>query len=372
MRHEISWWQLTMIFTSVNLSILASYAPVVTGMLPPVRDAWLAALIAAIPGFVLAFVSYALVKRLQGQNLFELTTTVLGKFFGTVVNIGLTAYFVHWSTILTREFALFMDSVVYLRTPDIVFVIIFVILAIVGASQQIEFIGRIAELSGVLVMVGIVFLILANIPQMDIGMLSPVLAEGWQPVLHQSLTPMGIFAEAVWVVLLAGPYLNRMKDGPKALGIGLGLNTLFGVASAATLIALFGPELISILAFAPLTAARLIQIGHVLERLEWILLLLWFASMGVKVSLLLFGARLGLSSLFPRWRLSTSLTIVSGLVFIWSLFLFQTLSDILDFFDPKVLLPQISPPLLLPVLLITVAFIRGTKTSNKQIQENAE
>lgn len=365
MRYEISWWQLTMIFVSVNLSILASYAPFISGMLPPTRDAWLSALIAAAPAVALSFLAYALVKRFQGDNLYDFTTAILGRFFGTVINVGTTLYFLHWTTVLMREFALFMDSVVYLRTPDVVFVIIFLILAFVGASQQIEFIGRAAEMSGVLVMAGVAFLILANIPQMDIGMLRPMFAGGWKPVLQQSLTPMGIKAEAVWVVLLAVPFLNKISDAPKAIGIGLGINAVFASVSSAVLIAIFGPELLSVLAFAPLTAARLIQLSGILERLEWILLLLWFGSMGVKVALLLFGARLGISSIFPRWKRSTSLLIASSIVFGWSFFLFPTLSELLAGFDPKVILPQILPLQLLPVLLMGVALLRGVKNDGE-------
>lgn len=362
MRYEISPWQTTMLLVCINLSVLVSYAPTVTGMLPPTRDAWLAALISAIPGAVLAFVAYALVKRFQGQNVYELTRTILGRFFGTVVTIGFIGYFIHWATIITREFALFMVSVVYLRTPDVVFVIIFVILGLVGASQQIEFIGRTAELAGMLVIAGTVFLIVATIPEMDIRQLQPVLAEGWKPVWQQALTPMGTFTEAVWVVLLAVPYINKMKEAPRAIGMGLGVNTVFGSLSAAILIAIFGTELSSVIAFLPLTAARLIQIGDILERLEWILLLFWFGSMGVKVSLLMFGARLGLSSLFPAWRINTSLLIVTAAVFAWSFVVFPTLTEILRFFDPARLLPQIGPPLVLPVLLLVVALLRGVRS----------
>lgn len=362
MRYEISPWQTTMILVCINLSVLVSYAPVVTGMLPPTRDAWLAALLSVIPGSLLVFVAYTLVKRFQGQNVYEFIRTIFGRFFGTIISITLIGYFIHWATIITREFSLFMVSVVYLRTPEVVFVIIFVILGFVGASQQIEFIGRAAEFAGVFVIAGTIFLICATIPEMDFRQLLPVLGEGWRPVWMQSLTPMATFGEAVWVVLLAVPYINKMKDAPRAIAMGLGVIGLFGSLSAAVLIAIFGTELSSIIAFLPLSAARLIQIGDILERLEWILLLLWFGSMGIKVSLLMFGARLGLSSLFPGWRINTSLFITTAAVFGWSFVVFPTLTDILRFFEAKRLLPQLAPPLLLPVLMLVVAMWRGVKT----------
>lgn len=360
-RYEISSWQLSLIIVSFNLSILVSYAPVVTGMLPPVRDAWLSALLAVVPALALCFLSYWLVKRFQGENLYEFTRTILGSFFGTIMNVAVVAAFIHWAVIVTREFALFMDSVVYLRTPDIVFVIIFLILGVVGASQQIEFIGRIAEVAGLFVIVGVVFLIVANVSQMDIGMLRPFFVDGWKPVLTQALTPAAIFSEAAWIILIGAPYLSKISETPRAIGIGLSVNVVFNCIIAAVLIAIFGPELISILAFIPLSAARLIQIAAILERLEWMLLLLWFGAMGVKVSFLLWSARLGLSSLFPRWKGDTNLIIVAALAFGWSFVVFPKLTDILRFFDPKIIIPQISGPLMLPVLLSAIALLRGIK-----------
>lgn len=355
-----------MIIVSTKLAIQTGYSPTLTSVLPPVRDAWMASLIAAVPGLLLGLIAYALVKRFAGENLYEFNITILGRFFGTIINIGTIIYCIHWTTIVSRQFSLTLDSVVFLRTPDVVFTIAFLILAIIAASQQIEFIGRVAGISGLLVMVGLAFLVFANIPQMDIGMLQPVLAEGWRPVFRQSLTPIGVYAESVWVVLLAVPYLNKLADGPKAISVGVGINALFGAVSSAALMAVFGPELISIITFVPLSAARLIQLGDVLERLEWLLLLSRLGSMSVKVALLLFGARLGISSLFPRWRKGTSLGIAAGLVFIWSLFLFPTITSLLDFLSPNILLPHILPLQLLPIVLIIVALLRGVKTTQRE------
>lgn len=359
MRYEISGWQLTLLLVAVNLSLLVSYAPVVTGQLPPVRDVWLSTIIAAGPAALLTYLGYWIVRRTQGQNLFQAIRTVLGPIVGTGINIGLVGFFINWATIVTREFSLFMGSVVYLRTPDVIFVIIFVILGLVGASQQIEFIGRTAELAGILVMIGVIFLIVANIPKMDVDQLRPVMVESWPLLLRQAITPAIIFAEAVWIVLIAAPYLNKLSDAPRAIGVGLALNTIFGVLSALVLMMIFGPELISIIAFVPLSAARLIQLGDIMERLEWILLLLWFGSMGVKVSFLMWSARLGLSSLVPGWSRDINLFVVTGAVFGWSLIAFPTLTDIVQFFDPARIMPQLGWPLLFPVLLGAVVLLRG-------------
>src|SRR5690606_15012792 len=110
----------------------------------------------------------------------EFAFSIFGRSLGAVINAGLVVYLLYWAAVVTREFSLFMASIVYLRTPEVVFSVVFLILAFVGASQQIEFIGRTAELAGPLTIGGGALLLLANVPNMDFGMVRPMLAEGWR------------------------------------------------------------------------------------------------------------------------------------------------------------------------------------------------
>lgn len=351
-----------MILVSVNLSLLASYAPTTTGQLPPARESWLAALLAGAVGLGLTFVAYALCNRFEGQTVYEFTRKIWGRFFGTVFTIAMIGYFLFWATATTRQFAMLMSSVVFLRTPEIVFVIAFLILGFVGAGQGIEFIGRAAELSGLLVMVGIALIAVGSFAEFDPGMLRPLFGEGVKPVLLQSLTSIGVFGESVWVVLLAVPHLNKMKDGVKAIFLGIGLNALFISLGAAFLIGIFGTELLTVLAFGPLSAARLITFTAAIERVEWLLIMMWLGAMGLKISLLIHGARLGVSSLFPRLPAGWVLLGVGVAVFGWSLFLHGTLPQVLSFFRPQTYLPYALPLQVAPILFIIVALLRGVKT----------
>src|SRR5690606_23170454 len=115
---------------------------VIVGQLPPVRDSWLAALIASAIGVPMVFAVYALSLRFPGKTIFEINPIVLGRVLGTAVNIILTAFYVHWAGITIRQFSYFLDSAVYFRTPEIVFGILFVTVALVATREGIEFIGR--------------------------------------------------------------------------------------------------------------------------------------------------------------------------------------------------------------------------------------
>lgn len=359
--YEISWWQMNALLVCSHLSLLVSYTPEIIGWRPPVRDAWLAVLLAWIPGFLLALLSWWLSKRFEGQNLFQMTHSILGRFFGAIANLALVVYFLYWATLITREFSVFLASVVYLRTPEFVFSILFLILGFVGASLQIEFVARAAELSLPWVIGGLLLLIVGAVPVAEFGMVRPVLFEGWLGVFRQSATPMVIFAEAGLLVLLAMPYLNNLTDGPKALQASFGINVAFSVMTTVMLLCTFGVDLLTGVAFPATSVARLVRLGTFLERVEWILLILWLGSMGVKLSLLLLGARLGISSFLPSVRPGWVLLFATTVVFIWSLFVLPTLAHVLEIFVFRLRWrswPHLTAELA-PLLLAAVALVRG-------------
>src|SRR5690625_1424599 len=104
MRQHISWWQFSMLVVAAHLSALVAYAPVVTGITPPTRDAWLSALIAAPPAVALVFAAYALALRFPRRVVFEYTQNLFGSLIGRAINLYLAALFALWAVIVVNEF----------------------------------------------------------------------------------------------------------------------------------------------------------------------------------------------------------------------------------------------------------------------------
>lgn len=360
-RYEISWWQFAMMMVCSKLTLLTTYAVVVAGQLPPQRDSWLAAVIASAIGMPMIFAVYALSRRFPGKTVFEFAPIVFGRFFGTAVNIYLVAFYVHWAGISIRQFSFFLDSAVYLRTPEIVFGIAFLILALVAAREGIEFIGRIAELAGILVIFGMVVYYVLAASDVDFGIIRPFLADGFMPVWRQTLTPIALYGEAVWIGLVAIPYMSRLKDTPKGIWVGTFINTILGAVSAFLLLGLFGPELISRLAFPSFSATRVVTVGEFFERIEWLMLIMWTGAMGVKISTLVFGATLGTTHIFRVFRQRHLAVAIVVITFITSRFTNTTLTEVLDFFAPKIYLWHALPFQLAPIFILLVAWARRMK-----------
>src|SRR5690625_194471 len=103
LRQDISWWQFTMMVACANLSLLVTYTPVLTGALPPTRDAWLSTLLAALPAPGLMAVVYALALRFPRESVFDYTKRILGPFLGRCANVYLIAFFIVWASVAVNQ-----------------------------------------------------------------------------------------------------------------------------------------------------------------------------------------------------------------------------------------------------------------------------
>ena len=87
------------------------------------------------------------------------------------------------------------------------------------------------------------------------------------------------------------------------------------------------------------------------------MLVLWIGAMGVKISLLLLGARQGVSSLLPRIRPGIVLLLTSATVLIGAAFALPTLHDVLGVFLGENIVWPILPLQAAPVVFAAVALL---------------
>lgn len=245
-------------------------------------------------------------------------------------------------------------------TPEIAFVIAFAFLAFVGASEGIEFISRIGEFAALVVILGLSVFFALMLHITDLGIVRPVLDEGFERLWRQTLTPIAVFGEGVWVTLIVLPHLSRLRDAPKAIATAFAIEAIFICVGTIIVLGIFGPELLSILSFPAASASRLVSAGNIVERLDWLVIILWVGAQGVKVSFLVYSATQGIQSLLskvPLQHWGTTATVAMAAM-VWTRFLHTSLSDVLEFSKPEIYLKHALPLQLAPVLFLLIAWVR--------------
>ena len=356
---QISWWQLTTLIVAVKISMLMTYAPIVASGPSTAREAWLAAPLAALPALGMGLLVYFLCTRFPGLSVFAYAELILGRVLGTAFNLLLVLLFLHWAGISLRMFSEFIVATALRTTPQPVIAAMMALLASRGVAGGLRLLARTSEI----LVPGIVAITLLTMAALlrdaFFENLLPFLGDGIGPVLRQALTPIGVFGEMSWVALLGLPYLSRLEDGPRALAAGTAINALLVGSGAALLMALFGKNFIPLLTFPSFHAIRVLRIGGVLERVEWIFSTFWIGLMYLKFSVLLFGAAAGAGRVLRLKDYRPAVLPAAALAVAWSIFAFDNHTQLLEFFRPRAYLLHSLPlelgaPLLLLVLSLAL------------------
>lgn len=256
---------------------MAAGLPVVT-VGSALQDAWLAALLATAASVALTALAATLAMRFPGKSLGIFARESLGRWLGLGVSLAvallyflLTLFELYQLTILTK-------GTILPRTPEWVFTLSVLSVALYGAYLGADAMGRAAEVLITIVLgavvVGVCVLIAAPLPQ-TLAPLSPVLERGVRPVAEASIIPAFWFLASCGTVLGLGKFTRPTQKLRGAvvgavLASGL-LLTLFAVISTMVL----GPSEARDQLAPMLSVARAINLPGILERSDLLLIVIW-------------------------------------------------------------------------------------------------
>lgn len=358
-KRYISWWQLAALMVVNKLSMLTTYAPIVTAA-PATRDAWLAALLAALIAFPLALVSYAMMRRFPGQSIFAVSRLVLGEWLGRLTNLAAAGLFGILAAVSIRQFAEVFVAAMMPETPLLAFVGMMSILAVLGAFAGFEVVARVAEVTAPIVVIGSILGPVLALGHMDFSRLLPILENGVRPLIEQTLTPILVFGEAGWTLYLAMPFLQQPRQAVRSLTVALAVNAVIVSLGAIGLVASMGPAMLDLEAFPTLTVTRMINIAEFITRVEWLIAGMWMGAMYVKLSLLFFAVSSALKETLGLPNYRWALLPVAIAASLGSQYVVQDVPELIEMFEFTRYMPAALPPTVgLPLLLLLVALLRG-------------
>ncbi len=363
---QLTWWQIVNIIIIIKMSLLLSYAPIVAPVMDNKvpRESWLVSPIAGTAALLMGLLVYFLSKSFPGLTVFEYSKILLGKYVGTLINILIILSLINIAAHNLRYFTEFLHATVLIRTPTIVIMGLILALSIRSVFAGIEVIGRVAEFTSPIIIFTIIAMIALLSFEMDFDALKPMFFEGYKPLFYQSLTPAAIFGNVSWIALLTFPYLSKVEEGVKSLVVGMLVNIMIVGLGAFTFITVLGVDLLAILTLPAHTSARMVGVGILISRLEWLVYIFWLGTFLTLLSLIFFGITDGFGKTFniknPR-PLVIPAAIASSW---WSFYYFNDMVDVLNSFQPVNFLSH-NLPLQLGVPLVLTAALQIKKFLKK-------
>lgn len=356
---KISSSQLMLLVITLILSSAILLLPAFPTMVA-LQDSWISGIIAMFVGLLVAVVILNLAWRFPGQSLAEYSIDILGQPLGKLIGFIYFLFYLHLTAILLREIASTIVSTILPRTPPEVLILLSVIAAAYLVRKGLEVIVRVNTIILPIAVFFIVAIYLMLVKDMQYINLTPGLENGIVPILKGTITPMGWFGEVVSIGFIL-PYMNKLIQAKKAIYLGIIITgVLFTLVIIGTL-AVFGPDLTKNLIFPTFVSVRQVNVANFLERIESVLVASWIVWNFIKIGLFYYITVMILSQLLKLGDYRSVVFPMGAISAILALALFRNAPQLAQFLAVVWGKYAIIFELLIPLLLLFVAIIRGKK-----------
>ncbi len=262
------------------------------------QDSWISLIMAAVSVMPLVLVYARIIHLFPGKDFFEILEALFGKFFGKVIIVLISWYALHLTSLVLRNFTEFIQIVAMPETPQLPLMIAMLLTAAYIAKSGIETLGR----WSVVVLPLVVFIILLttalSFSKMDFSNILPVMEHDFG-TLAKGAFGIYTFPFAETVLFLGVASAIKKNDSPYKIYFNASL-----LAAILLLIVMLrnlevlGPASVVSSYFPSYVAARIIEVGDFLSRIEIVIAMNFVLTGMVKITVCLMAAAKGTARLF--------------------------------------------------------------------------
>ena len=245
------------------------------------QDAWIAIILMTLIGIGLMYFYYSINRLLPNKNLFEIMEYCFTRPITILLSLGYVIYFLYTTSRVIRTFGEMITSAILPNTP--IEVIAFSIMLVIAYILYLglEVFARVAEIFTPYIVLFLIFILIFLLSSGEIQLhnLQPILGDGMKPILKAMFPSLLVspFGElVVFTIILAS--VTQLKKGKKVAFMAVLSAGTFLVVPLLMVITL-GVDGFQYSNFPMLSTTRLISIGHILERMD--VLVVFIMTLGV-------------------------------------------------------------------------------------------
>lgn len=325
------------------------------------QDAWISSFLSIGFGILLVWFYAKIAELYPDKTYSELTTYVLGKFGGGLVN-GLTfLYFFILTTLLMWDIGDFIITQIMPETPIHAIFILFMLVVIYGVRLGIETLSRAVEIFLPWILLLFVLTILFLVPNFQMSNLTPVLENGIKPIFNGVYRVVAFPLLELIIFLMITTYVYDPKTIKKSFTKGVAIGTAILMVFTFMSIGVLGAELTTRNIFPIYALAKKINIGDFLQRVEVLVAILWFLTLYFKLAIT-FHVSVQYIGYFTKIKDTKPLILPLGMLTIVLTMIFIPSSVFLKEFDDLAYFPlSFLIGLILPMIVFVAAKIKKKK-----------
>jgi len=326
------------------------------------RDSWLAIIVGLIMGTVYLWLFVQLQNIYPDKNLVDITFDLLGKIIGAPLVFLVVLQFIYQSSRSFRDYGELIVTTFLEDTPLLVIHIVFMLLMCYVIYLGYETLARTNEiLTPIFILFFLItYLLIIITGKVNFSELTPVLAEGFSPVIKTAYRKLVMWPYGEIVVfLMFWKYAENKNQIFKISFISFIISTFIITSSSIIILSTLGLDYGSTIIMSLIEVIRNISIGGVLTNLDAIGILILFIGGFYKTIIYFLGGILAFAALFKikdyRW-----LIIPFGVFTVWFSVIFEGNYPYHIWLGWEVTLLYSHPIfiLIIPILLLLIALLK--------------
>lgn len=321
------------------------------------QEGWLAFILGWAGGLLLITIYTWIALLNPGKNLVAILKENFGKFVGSLISVFYIWYFLHLAALVLRNFGEFAITVNYPETPLYFIICSFVLVIIYAVKKDIEVIGRFSEVFAFFFVIVLTFVFFSLMSKYKFDNLKPFFEQSTSTIIKTGFSTLTFpFGEAI-AFLMIFPLVRKQENLKKSVLWSVGIAGFLLLAAIIRNQMFLGTQMLSRDVFPSHVVYRLIPHLDVDPLLD-----LNFTMGGiVKISICLYAAATGVAELFNLCDYKVFVFPLAAFSASLSVWLYDSLSEMLDWAEK--IWPYYSIPfqILIPILLLVVSMIKQRK-----------
>lgn len=320
--------------TGSLIALIVMSGSFVSGASKSGQDAWISVIIASVCALPLMLLYSRIVHLHPGLGFFDIIEKLFGKVIGKSIIALLTLYFLHLSTLTTRNFSEFTNVVSLEKTPILVIIAVMLAVAVYLARNGFVLMGKWSAVILGTVLFVFIMTFLMSYDTLEITNLQPVMNHSIGELVSEAYS-FGVisFGETVLALIVFGS-LKKNGSPFKAYFGGFLIGAIIIEAITLRNISVLGSEMMKISIFPSFTTSRIIHFGDFFEHVESIFSFSLVVMGITKISVCLRAISMGAAKLLnvqDDRRLLAPVALVSLAMCVFTV---KNIQELLEFVKP--------------------------------------
>ncbi len=264
------------------------------------KDIWISHLIAMSASIIILLMMFFIVQKNPDKEISE----IFDKLFGRIISKLLLIIYFIFSLLLAGlvidNVGEFMYLMVLQNTHEWIFILTITIICGYILSKGIEVVSRCVEIIILFSLSSFIFIFLLLMMNANVGDLLPIFSKNASDIFKSSII-IGSYPYCEIVILFFVIPNIKTEDRPRALKSGI-----LGIVTATCILMILDILIIVILGekeaarmlFATYEITKMIRVGDFVERIELIILGIWFFTAYTKISFIFYALTKSIQGIF--------------------------------------------------------------------------